>query len=132
MKFDWFRAREREFKELQEKKGILNPWKQKEKLHANTVIRHSDNCFSVREYTPEDYKLNEYWNIKIADWLIEEEKYLVEAILREFGYAEAEEYAFGQFRKNETKEFFENICPCNYGCDCNLFCKKFLECKGEK
>lgn len=138
MKYDWFQVYELDFKELQQKKGILNPWDQRRKLHEGTVTWHNDNCFSLREYTPEEYKLNEYWKEKIEEWLIAEERFVTECVLRDHGYAAAEEYALGQFRKRETKEFFENICPCDYGLECNLFCKNFIQClknidkKGEK
>ena len=85
----------------------------------------------VRAMTPEESKLYSYWSDRISDWLLAEEKYCVERIYADFGYADAMEYAFGQYRKSDLKEFFEDLRPCDYGDNCNMFCKNFIECKGE-
>ena len=119
-----------QFEKIQEGKGILNPIAQRRKI-ADACLEHRDNYTLIRDMTEEERKLDTYWKSKIDDWLREEEIYYTECILKDFGYAEAEEYAFGQYRQKGVKEFLENICPCNYGGNCNLFCKEFLNCKGE-
>lgn len=119
-----------EFERIQEEKGILNPMEQREKI-ADACREYRNNYVLVRDMTEEERKLDAYWRGKIDDWLREEEIYYTECILKDFGYAKAEEYAFGQYRQKSVREFFENIRPCEYGGDCNLFCKEFLNCKGE-
>lgn len=119
-----------DFKKNQEGKGILSPIVQRRKI-ADACREYRDNYVLIRDMTEEERKLDAYWKSKIDDWLREEEIYYTECILRDFGYAEAEEYAFGQYRQKGVKEFFENICPCKHGGNCNMFCKKFLDCKGE-
>lgn len=92
----------KDFKKEQEEKGILSPFRRQ--VDAD----------------------------RIPEWLMAEEKYCVERIYADFGYADAMEYAFGQYRKSGLKEFFEDLRPCDYGDNCNMFCKNFIECKGEK
>lgn len=120
----------RDFKKEQEEKGVLSPFKQQKKIRAGLQTRIGDTI-CIRDMTPEESKLYAYWGDRIPEWLLEEEKYCVERIYAEFGYADAMEYAFGQYRKSGLKEFFEDLRPCDYGDNCNMFCKKFIDCKGE-
>lgn len=119
-----------EFEKIQKEKGVLNPIEQRRKI-ADACREYRGNVILVREMTEEEKMLDSYWKNKIDDWLREEEIYYTKRILEDFGYAEAEKYALGQYRKSGVKEFFENIRPCDYGENCIMYCKDYINNEGE-
>lgn len=113
-----------QFRKIQESKGIeYPPDKEAELFHKKYT-----KSLLPEPWTKEEERLLDYWKKKEEEWIIEEDKYIVECCLRERGYKAAEEYAFGQNRKKEIQDFFLKIQPCEYGQGCNIFCPKYNNC----